>query len=65
MTADKLIVAIKETETMPELNTLRTEIAVLLNGPESERFTEVQAVFRTAKNRLNRVPYTVRQNAGW
>jgi len=54
---DELIGKLRNTTTMPELDSLRMETAeIMCNGATKERFDQVQGEFRKAKNRLKRVP---------
>jgi len=57
--AQAIIAKIQATETMPELDALRTETAEAMSKGR-DVFHLVQGAFRKAKNRLRRVPMSKR-----
>ena len=63
MSTNETISKIQSTKTMPELDDLRKEVAVILTDTDRATFDQVQGAFRKAKNRLNNIPFS--QRNGW
>jgi len=52
----ELIKKLSAVKTMPELDALREETVKAMMGGTEKTFVSIQAAFRKAKNRLERIP---------
>ncbi len=57
---EEILKRLKDVQTMPHLDAMRTEVAAAMIGHGEETFHEIQDAFRAAKNRLRRVPLSER-----